>query len=83
MVTTIVRKKGSINSHTLLAPPKNNNVASDDDFSVKIDVILRAIRGYKGKVDATTELVLEIQIKFNDKLEALEQDNNLIRTQFI
>ena len=46
-----------------------------------MDVILGAIQGYEGKTNATLELMLKMKKKFNGKLEALEQDNNLIEAQ--
>ena len=44
-----------------------------------MDTILVAIWGYEGKTDAIVELMLEMQKKFNDKLDALEQENNLTK----
>ena len=66
-----------------MAQLENNNIASGSDFAAKMDAILGAIQGYEGKEEAIAELVLEMQRKFNDKLEALEQDNNFFKAQFV
>ena len=44
-----------------------------------MDVILGAIRGYERKTEVTVEPMLDMQKKFNEKLDALEQENNLIK----
>ena len=46
-----------------------------------MDDILISIRGYEGKTDATVELMLDMQRRFNEKLDVLEQENNLIKAQ--
>ena len=48
---------------------------------MNMDVILGVIWGYEGKTNATVEPMLEMQKKFNGKLDALEQENNLIIAQ--
>ena len=78
----MARKKGSTYSHTSMAPPENNNAMMRDDFTPKMDAILKVIQGYEGKVDTTAKLVLEIQRKFDERLEAMEHKNNLFKAQF-
>ena len=44
-----------------------------------MDKIFRAIQGYEGKTDVTMELMLDMQKRFEEKLEALRQENSAIK----
>ena len=41
----------------------------------KMDKILGVIQGYEGKIDTTMELMLDIHKRFEEKLEALREEN--------
>ena len=58
---------------------KNNNVGSSGDLEAKMDAILEMIHGYKGKANA----IMEKQRKFEEKMVTLEQENNMLKTQFV
>ena len=62
----MLKNKGSINTHTSTAQPeKNNNIGPKSDLDVKMDTILGVTRGYDRNTNATIELMLEMQKKFN------------------
>ena len=46
-----------------------------------MDRILGVIQGYEGKIDKTMELMLDIQKRFEEKLEALREENGAIKVQ--
>ena len=72
----MAKKKGLINSAQL------ENTSSADlggDLVAKMDIILRAIQGYEEKANTTMELMLDMQKRFEEKLEALRQENSAIK----
>ena len=46
-----------------------------------MDRILGVIQGYEGKFDATIELTLDMQKRFEEKLEALREENGEIKAR--
>ena len=76
----MVKNKGSTNSHTLTIQPENtSNTGPGGNLASKMDMILGAIREYEGKTDTTIELMLDMQKRFKEKMEALRQENNAIK----
>ena len=67
----MVKKTGSINSHALTIQPETIiHTGLRRDLWAKMDIILRAIQGYEGKSDTMMELMLDMQKRFEEKLEA-------------
>ena len=46
-----------------------------------MDKILGVIQGYEGKADATVELMLDMQKRFEEKLEDLREENGEIKVR--
>ena len=70
----MVRRKGQANSHALAVQERAaTNTDHAGDLATKMDIILGVIQGYEGKVDATVELMLDMQKRFEEKLEALRE----------
>ena len=57
----MVRKKGLVNSHISTVQSKGvSNARVGGELATKMDAILGAIQGYKGKTNATTKLMLDM-----------------------
>ena len=50
-------------------------------LAIKMDKILGVIQGYEGKTDMTMELMLDMQKRFEEKLEALREENCEIKAR--
>ena len=46
-----------------------------------MDRMFGVIQGYEGKTDTTMELMLDMQKRFEEKLEALREENGGIKAQ--
>lgn len=81
--STMVKCKGSANSRkTFVAQaqiPANN--VSAGELTPKMDQILGMIQGYEGKTDTAVEMMLDMQKKFEERLEALRLENDAIKVQ--
>ena len=67
----MVRRKGLANSHaSAVQEQAATNTDQGRDLATKMDRILGVIQGYEGKADATVELMLDMQKRFEEKLEA-------------
>ena len=75
---TIVKCKGSTNSHDSTF---QEHFLSSRDLAMKMDEILGMIQGYEGKTDTTMEIMLDMQMRFEEKLVALSVENSAIKTQ--
>ena len=76
----MVRCKGSMNSHASTVQERvTANTNQNMDLAAKMDRILGVIQGYEGKTDTTMELMLDMQKRFEGKLEALREDNGEIK----
>ena len=77
---TIVRRKRLTNSHALTIQERAaTNADQNRDFAIKMDKILGVIQGYEGKTDTTMELMLDMQKSFEEKVEALREENGEIK----
>ena len=63
----------------MIQPENASNAGPGGDLAVNMDIILRAIQGYEGKTDQSMDLLLDMQKKFEEKLEALRQENRVIK----
>ena len=78
----MVKYKGSVNLHaSTIQEQATTNTALSEDLAAKMDKIFRVIQGYEEKIDITMELILDMQKRFEEKLEALKQYNNAIKAQ--
>ena len=78
----MVRHRGSTNSHASMIQERiAANAALNKDLTAKMDRILGVIQGYKGKIDTTMELMLDMQKSFREKIEALRQENSAIKVR--
>ena len=76
----MVRRKGSANSHALTVQERAaTNTNQNEDLAAKMDRMLGVIQGYEGKTDTTMELMLDMQKRFEEKLEALKEENGKIK----
>ena len=74
----MVKRKGSTNLH---ASTIQEQAILSGDLATKMDKILRMIQGYEGKTYTTMELMLDMQKRFEEKLEALREENSAIKAQ--
>ena len=78
----MVKCKGSTNSHVSIVQEQAAiNIVPSGDLAIKMDKILGIIQGYEGKTDTTMKLMLDMQKRFEEKLEALREENNTINAQ--
>ena len=76
----MVKRKGSVNSHaSTVQAQATANTCLSGDLATKMDKILGVIQGYEGKADTTMELMLDMQKRFEEKLEALREENSTIK----
>ena len=66
----MAKKKDSINS---TQPENASSACLGSDLMAKMDIILGVIQGCEGKTDMTMELILDMQKRFEENLEALRQ----------
>ena len=78
----MMRRKGSENSHaSMVQEQAANNANQSKELAAKMDKILGVIQGYEGKTDTTMELMLDMQKNFEEKLEALKEENGEIKAR--
>ena len=78
----MVRRKGSLNSHTSTIQERvANNADQSKELAAKMDKLLGVIQSYEGKADTTMELMLDMQKTFEEKLNALREENDEIKTR--
>ena len=76
----MVRRKWSANSHaSTVQEQAASNVDQNGDLATKMDRMLGVIQGYEVKTDTTMELMLDIQKRFEEKVEALREENGKIK----
>ena len=76
----IVRHKGSANPHASTVQERAvTNADQNSDLAAKKDRILGVIQGYEGIIDTTMELMLDMQKSFEEKVEALREENGEIK----
>ena len=78
----MVRRKGSANSHaSTIQERAATNTDQGGDLATKLDIIFGVIQGYEEKADDTVELMLDMKKRFEEKLEALREENGEIKAR--
>lgn len=79
----MVKRKGSANSReTSVAQGQATiNSTPEGDLALKMDQILEMIQGYEGNTNTVVVLMIDMQKKFEEKLEALRLENDAIKAQ--
>ena len=78
----MVRRKGSTNSlASVVQEWAATNIDQGGDLVTKMDRILGVIQGCEGKANATVELMLDMKKRFEEKLEALREENGEIKAR--
>ena len=58
----------------------NTNVGeSSNPRAMQVDQLAKMIQGYEEKNNATIEMMMEMRKMFNEKFQALEKENNVLK----
>ena len=76
-------RKGSMNTRAYLNKEENNQAKSNNMIVVQMEQLIKIIQGHKEKNNATLGMATKMKKMFDEKLQSLEKENNLLKEQII
>ena len=71
-----------MNNRALIKFLDNNHVDSSNMIAADMEQLMEIIQGYEEKANATSGMVADMKRMFEEKLENMEKENNLLKEQF-